>query len=769
MLDKISEYNVLYDSPGTSDRNAMPIGNGEIGLSVWVERDGDLQFYIARADAITELDRTVKLGKVKIGLSPNPFASGKPFLQELNLTEGWIKILAGEPGKQVSIKLFVSKIDQAIYVLGTSQEKVDVKVSYINWRTKYSKREEINGFIAEGPDKILPNLNGILFYHKNEENIINFTAGLQSLGDHLDKIPDLITGRIFGGILSLKGESIFDGDSALIKRHTNSFEVRVTTISEQIHNEFNFINKLSRAHRNLANSEKAFLATKDWWNAYWNKSWIFVEGDETIETKAEQKVINLASEKTYHLDSRLSSVTQAYILTKWMTACCSDGEFPIYYNGMLFNLMPGGNEHFSINNFGKGFTSVPSTEPDMNINPDERSWCIEHLWQNVRHPYLSMAARGESHTLVKLFRYYRRFWDINRQRAKIYYGAEGQHNTEMTLSFGLQSASIYGIDRTGKAVGYSENRSGGAVDISPGLELIILMFDYYKYSNDQEFLLNEILPYAKDLFLYVETRFTDRENGKILIEPLQCVETFWDTKNPVTVVVGLKSCLEEIFKLPKSLITDFEYFINFSNILPEITLTYENGIQVVSPAEDYDKIRHNIEPTELYTIFPFKHFTYTKPNYELAVNTYRNSIEKSGAFRSFVIGETVGRPSYSGWQYIGMAAAILRLADDAREVLVNNCSLKNPGHSFPAMWGPIYDAVPDTDHGANILNTLQLMTFQTDDNKIYILPAFPKEWNVSFKLFAPGDTTVECIYRNKKIEKLVVSPKERESDIGVCV
>jgi hypothetical protein len=61
------------------------------------------------------------------------------------------------------------------------------------------------------------------------------------------------------------------------------------------------------------------------------------------------------------------------------------------------------------------------------------------------------------------------------------------------------------------------------------------------------------------------------------------------------------------------------------------------------------------------------------------------------------------------------------------------------------------------------------MTFQTDDNKIYILPAFPKEWNVSFKLFAPGDTTVECIYRNKKIEKLVVSPKERESDIGVCV
>ncbi len=769
VLKKINDYNVIYNSPGISDRTSMPIGNGEIGLSVWVEEDGDLQFYIARTDSITELDRTVKLGKVKISLYPNPFLHRKPFLQELNLVDGYIRILAGESGDQVEIKLFVSKNDSSVYISGFSEKETDVKVTYINWRTEYSKREEINGNIAESPDKVFANEENIVFYHKNEENIIKFTAELQAVGEHMDKIPDFLTGRIFGGLLSLEGNSTLHSDGALVKNRTNSFEVRITTHSEQIHSEDAFVNKLKHIHSQLPDFEKAFRLTADWWNAYWSKSWIFVEGDQEIEPVIEQAIYDVAREKAYPLNNDLPPVTQAYILTKWMTACCSQGDFPIYYNGMLFNLMPGNNEHFSINNFGKGFTSIPLAEPNMDINPDERSWCTEHLWQNIRHPYFSMSARGEAQNLKNLFRYYRSFWDLNRARAKIFYHAEGQHNTEMTLTCGLQSASIYGLDRTNKAVGYSENRSGGAVDISPGLELITLMFDYYAYLADQDFLLHELLPYAKELFLYIETRFTERENGRLVMEPLHCVESYWDTKNPVTVIAGLKACLDCIFKLPKALIQEYDYFVHFQSIVPEIPTEYEDNQLFVSPAEEYNKTKYNCEPTELYTIFPFKLFAHHKPMFDFAVNTYKRSVKNSGTFRPFVIGETPGTPSYSGWQYIGMAAALLGLADDAREILENNCALKNPGYSFPAMWGPIYDAVPDTDHGANILNTLQLMTFQTDEDNIYLLPAFSKDWNVSFKLYAPKNTTVECVYKNQKIEKLIVTPKERGKDIIMCI
>ncbi|MCC6579972.1 MAG: hypothetical protein IT440_05975, partial [Phycisphaeraceae bacterium] len=54
MLDS---YNVIYRSPGRSDRSAMPLGNGETAISLWVEENGDLLFYLARSDAQTELDR----------------------------------------------------------------------------------------------------------------------------------------------------------------------------------------------------------------------------------------------------------------------------------------------------------------------------------------------------------------------------------------------------------------------------------------------------------------------------------------------------------------------------------------------------------------------------------------------------------------------------------------------------------------------------------------------------------------------------------------
>jgi len=76
------------------------------------------------------------------------------------------------------------------------------------------------------------------------------------------------------------------------------------------------------------------------------------------------------------------------------------------------------------------------------------------------------------------------------------------------------------------------------------------------------------------------------------------------------------------------------------------------------------------------------------------------------------------------------------------------------------MWGPVYDAVPDVDHGANILTTLQLMLFQVEGDQIRILPAWPKDWNVSFKFFAKRNVSIECVYRYGKIEKIVVNPKE---------
>ena len=92
-MEDIKNYNVVYHSPGRSDRSAMPLGNGETAVSVWVTEEGKLRFYISRTDALTELERTVKLGMAEVDLGSG-FCGQDPFTQELDLAGGEVVVTA---------------------------------------------------------------------------------------------------------------------------------------------------------------------------------------------------------------------------------------------------------------------------------------------------------------------------------------------------------------------------------------------------------------------------------------------------------------------------------------------------------------------------------------------------------------------------------------------------------------------------------------------------------------------------------------------------
>ena len=102
-LAELDRYNVVWDSPSRDAAGSMPIGNGEVGLNVWVEPGGDLLFYISRTDTWSECNRLLKLGRVRLSLSPNPFVTGTPFRQALILRDGQIEITAGD----ATLRVFV--------------------------------------------------------------------------------------------------------------------------------------------------------------------------------------------------------------------------------------------------------------------------------------------------------------------------------------------------------------------------------------------------------------------------------------------------------------------------------------------------------------------------------------------------------------------------------------------------------------------------------------------------------------------------------------
>ena len=63
---------------------------------------------------------------------------------------------------------------------------------------------------------------------------------------------------------------------------------------------------------------------------------------------------------------------------------------------------------------------------------------------------------------------------------------------------------------------------------------------------------------------------------------------------------------------------------------------------------------------------------------------------------------------------------------------------------------------------------LQKMLMQCVDNKIYLFPAWPADWDVDFKLHAYGNTIVECSYKEGQIKVIKTVPEERADDIVIC-
>jgi hypothetical protein len=124
---------------------------------------------------------------------------------------------------------------------------------------------------------------------------------------------------------------------------------------------------------------------------------------------------------------------------------------------------------------------------------------------------------------------------------------------------------------------------------------------------------------------------------------------------------------------------------------------------------------------------------------------------------------TFNKSLVQSWHQNGIFFARMGLAAEAADF--NARKLANAPRRFPTFWGPGHEWTPDHNWGGSGMIGLQEMLLQTVGDELRILPAWPKEWDVDFKLHAPRQTVVELSYRSGKIERLVVTPASRRSDL----
>jgi alpha-L-fucosidase 2 len=130
---------LIWSTPSHDSSGSMPLGNGDIGMTVCVEKDGDLLLYLGKTDAWDEHARLLKLGRIRVSLSPNPFASGAAFRQELDLNRGCICIQAesgdrpDRPHCDILVRVDASR--PVARIACTSTTPIAVRVSVESWRT----------------------------------------------------------------------------------------------------------------------------------------------------------------------------------------------------------------------------------------------------------------------------------------------------------------------------------------------------------------------------------------------------------------------------------------------------------------------------------------------------------------------------------------------------------------------------------------------------------------------------------------------------------
>jgi hypothetical protein len=743
--NSVNRYTVTWETPSANASGSMPIGNGEVGANVWMEADGSLLFYLSRTDSWAENGDLYKLGRVRVTFYPFLKGDNVKFSQKLNLAEGKIEFKIRD-GRDSILLQFLTDIDAPIaYLQGESSYPLHVAISSEIWRTQTRMlpvaerhhgigQSPYDSLALEYADIVKDADDRIIVFHRNAHSLYYpATIRLEDMATPEVIAADPYLNRTFGYEIVATGSTADDGaarsagyghDERFVKmgptiletaKPVRSFCVKAAAVTRQTQTAEEWEAEAGQALRDAPCFALAERRTSEWWTEHWNRSYLEIETPD-----------NATGEK----------LTQAYLLQDWMTACGGRGNYPIKFNGSIYTVDPG------------------FTDTRLPYSPDYRRWGPDYWWQNTRLMYHPMLKSGEFEVMQVLFRHYFALLPMLKRNAEVLYGAQGAIIPETSTIFGTFNGDDYGWNRSGMKTGEVDCKY--IRDIwNPGLELAAMMADYYRYTNDSRFARDTLVPFANEILRYFETRFPRNEKGVMFIAPSHAIETYWtDVVNDLPNVSGLHYVVGSLLALPVecSSAEDRTHWKQLERLIPPIPQQVIDGKKVFVPAERKDEKRTNQENPELYVVFPFSLCNVSSSDRQEGIDTYNCRLER-----------------YTfGWTQDGQEAAILGLTEEARKNVLAKISNSNPSHRFPAYWGPNFDWAPDQTHGGNLMTTLQDMVLQSYEKGDYVLPAFPKEWNVRFKLFSFGRNLVTGWYRDGKwVEK----PKSQRNDgrkIYIC-
>lgn len=370
----LNKYNVSWNTPGPTSAQSMPLGNGDIGLNVWTEPNGDLLFYISKTDAWggegdKEQDDWMKQGGVLMKLGAVRISAGgskniTKFRQILKLKESEILITERGDKANIQYRVWVDANNPVIRVEVKTSSPSTISVALDNWR-------------AGKTDTILNKQQGqIAWYHHNaataDPHLANLTFGAILKGSNLVN----------------KGDATLQSSTGVTTQLISIYPfTKVAASGQSWLSQLNpLVNKIEKL-----NLEQTRSAHQQWWKQFWGRSHVLVTGDALAE-----------------------QVTQGYILQRFVTACAGRGAYPIKFNGSIFVV----------------------DNPQKNGNADFRSWGGQYWFQNTRAMYWPRLMAGDFDMMQPLFKMYANILPANTIQVKEFYKHGGAYFAETAPFWG---------------------------------------------------------------------------------------------------------------------------------------------------------------------------------------------------------------------------------------------------------------------------------------------------------------------------------------------
>jgi hypothetical protein len=744
-LSWLNQYNIIWTTPGNRSVNSMPIGGGNVALNVWTTED-ELLFYIGSPDSWVDGDMpgkvaNVKLNRVRVKISPNPFSV--KLRQELELVTNSIRV-SGEAkdGTKVNLLIWVDAFKPIVHIEGEASGPVNATVQVETWRGE----GRFDG-------------NSILWSYRNEGPSRARSASItrQGIQNIEQSVPDPIGNLTFGGRLSgagmvadsqTTGENEgqkFRGWRLKTKAAIRKFDLQATLRIAQDPDKEAWEQAVSDLEAaTLKNTGQDWERTKGWWKGFWNRSHILINPGRSDSDPAWQ-------------------VGRNYNLFRAMLGSNSSGRMPTLFNGGAFL---------------------------CDADPDRRQWGEAGFTaQNQRLVYWPLLKSGDADLLDVALDFYAGRLPLERAWAKHFWDVNGAVFPEDIDVFGM-TVRLARKDGTCTPECLQYHWTSG-------MEFALMMLETWRYYRSD---IQSYIPVAGSI-LHFYDQFYRKQNmknngseldpaGHLVIYPGNGLEVYSGARNDAAALSGLMALSDALLALPEGMIDAGErnFYREFrSHLAPLPTRMWRDHL-CISPAESWaaERFDSNMELPQLYPVFPFQIYGVGQPDLELARDTWK-----------FGYTDLAKQKAYFCWYQGGIFAACLGLTDDAREYALakflhpfwpspggNDINLELRAKSlwklhwmdttgweiprYPAFWDCMdFDQRPDMDHGGSAMIQLQEMLMHTTGDQIILFPAWPKEWDVDFKLHAPENTTVECVLKSGEITTLKVTPESRRKDIVI--